>query len=423
VNPKVFCFGLDVEGKKCEAGDFLRDQVASGADVRAALTKLEPAFPYYQRAKKALQSYRTLAREDDGELLPMLKKPIEPGNVYAGCPRLIRLLRRLGDLPPQIVIPPNSQVYEGAMVEAVKHFQMRHGLEPDGRLGKGTLAQLNTPLSRRARQLQFALERWRWIPDQFSRPPILVNIPEFRLRAFDDSFKTRLEMKVVVGGAYHRKTPVFTDSMTQVIFRPYWHVPLSIQRAELAPKIAKEPGYLAGNDFEVVTKAGKVVSRDSVPKEMLAEIRSGKLAIRQVPGAKNALGLIKFVFPNDYNVYMHGTPATLLFSRSRRDFSHGCIRVEKPEELAAWVLRDQPEWTMDRIREAEHGAQTLQVNLKQPIPVVIFYTTAVVQENGEVRFFEDIYGYDAALEELIEKGYPYSGWKPTIALRGQHPRE
>ncbi|MBZ5611395.1 MAG: L,D-transpeptidase family protein [Acidobacteriia bacterium] len=414
VNPKAFCFGLDIDQKKCDLAGVLRGVVNAG-DVRSSLEQLEPRFPAYRRAEQALEAYLALAREDDGELLPSTKKTVEPGDAYPGVARLARLLGRVGDLPPGAAPPAGSQIYEGALVEAVKHFQIRHGIDPDGRIGKATLQQLNTPLSRRVRQLQLALERWRWVPNNFTRPPVMVNIPEFRLRAFNDRYEAELEMKVVVGGAYRRQTPVFTNNMTHVIFRPYWNVPLSIQRAELVPKIAKDGSYLAKNDYEVVDSRDNVVASAEVTADLLAKLRSGKLEIRQVPGPKNALGFVKFMFPNEYNVYLHGTPAKSLFSRSRRDFSHGCIRVEKPEELAAWVFRDQPEWTMDRIVEAEGAAKTQQVNLAKPIPVLILYATAVVSESGEVFFYDDIYKHDASLEEFFGHGYPHSGWQPPAA--------
>ena len=230
-------------------------------------------------------------------------------------------------------------------------------------------------------------------------------------------------MKVVVGKAYRHKTPVFSSEMTHLIFRPYWDVPLSIQRAELVPKIVKDPAYLAENDYEIVDSRRQLISTRAVSAAMLAQLRSGKLFIRQVPGEKNALGLVKFLFPNEYNVYLHSTPAKSLFLRSRRDFSHGCIRVEQPEELAQWVLRGVPGWDMDHIREAERGAESRQVNLDQPIPVLIVYGTAVVRADEEVFFFDDIYGYDAALTELLDHGYPYSGWQPTSVARDLRPRE
>jgi L,D-transpeptidase YcbB len=261
---------------------------------------------------------------------------------------------------------------------------------------------LNTPFRRRVRQLQMALERWRWLPHEFARPPIVVNVPEFRLHALDASSHSALEMNVVVGRAFRHQTPVFAGQMHYLIFRPYWHVPPSIQRAELAPKILRDPSYLAKNGYEVVNRNGEVVS--GAPP---VELRSLKLSIRQLPGPGNALGLVKFVFPNEHEVYLHSTPSQALFSKARRDFSHGCIRVEKPDVLAAWVLRDQPQWTLEHTRQAMNGTQTRRVNLSAPIPVLIVYATAMVQENGEVCFFQDIYGHDASLERLLDKGYPY----------------
>jgi murein L,D-transpeptidase YcbB/YkuD len=282
---------------------------------------------------------------------------------------------------------------------------------------------LNSLLARQVRELQLVLERWRWVPHSFPRPPIVVNIPEFRLRAYDDQYRPELEMKVVVGKAYRHKTPVFSNQMMYVIFRPYWEVPLSIQRAELVPKIAKDPAYLAKNNYEIVNSKRAVVSSSVITPEMLEQLRSGKLSIRQMPGDKNALGPVKFLFPNEYNVYLHGTPAKSLFLKTRRDFSHGCIRVEDPEELARWVLRGVPGWDMDHIREAESGADSRRVNLDKPIPVLIVYGTAVVRDDGQVQFFDDIYGHDAALEEVLDHGYPYSGWQPTSAARGPRRRE
>jgi murein L,D-transpeptidase YcbB/YkuD len=289
----------------------------------------------------------------------------------------------------------------------VKHFQERHGLEADGRMGKDTLEQLNTPLSSRVRQLQLTLERWRWAPRAFPHPPVVVNIPEFTLRAFGPGEVIELTMKVVVGRAYRTRTPVFAQDMSYVVFRPYWNVPLGIQRGETVPKMQKDPDYVRKNDFEVVDRSGHVISTAATRDEQLAQLRSGILSIRQRPGPKNSLGLVVFMFPNEYNVYLHSTPAPELFARTRRDFSHGCIRVEDPVALAEWVLRGNPGWTRDRIVAAMNsGPDSQQVNLAQKIPVLILYGTAVVLPDGEVKFFQDIYGHDAALERALARGYP-----------------
>ena len=227
--------------------------------------------------------------------------------------------------------------------------------------------------------------------------PIVVNIPEFRLRA------GTISTDVVVGRAYRHKTPVFASEMKQVIFRPYWNVPLSIQRAEFVPNIEKNRSYLMQRGYEILDAREHVLSAGIVNDELLKELRRGKLSIRQKPGPDNALGLIKFSLPNRYNVYLHATPMTALFSRARRDFSHGCIRVENPVALAAWILRDKPGWTRDRIQAAMNGDKTLVVDLDKPIPVLVLYGTAIVMQNGEVHFFDDVYGHDAVLEEALAK--------------------
>jgi len=354
----------------------------------------------YQRTQIALKQYRVLAAEDDGETLPATRKPVEPGALYAGVPRLRRLLALVGDLPEDAAFA-KSDLYDTGLVAAVKRFQTRHGLEPDGRLGKGTLGQLNTPLSFRVRQLELALERWRRLSYDPSRPAIVLNLPDFRLRAFDPGHRPALDMKIVIGRANKLETPLFSSELDTVLFRPYWNVPLSIQRKELLPLIKRDPSYITKNDFELVTPKGVVVAQEAVSDTLLAQLRSGKLHLRQMRGPKNALGLVKFVFPNEYDVYMHDTPAKSLFARARRDFSHGCIRLENAQDLAEWVLREESGWRQDRIVAAMQETESNSVKLTRPIPVMTIYVTAVVLENGEVHFFDDIYGEDAALEKEL----------------------
>jgi murein L,D-transpeptidase YcbB/YkuD len=298
--------------------------------------------------------------------------------------------------------------YKGPLVEAVKHFQQRHGLEPNGIAGPETFKELNTPLSQRVSQLQLTLERWRWLPHEFATPPIVVNIPEFRVYAVNEQYRPAFSMKVVVGRSYKHQTPVFASEVKAVMFRPYWTVPLDIQRKELLPELRKNPSYLQKHAYEVVDSGGAVITDDGVSEAMMKQLYSGKLTIRQRPGNENSLGLLKFDMPNGYDVYMHGTPARQLFSRSRRDFSHGCIRVEDPVALAAWVLRDKPEWDSEHILAAMNGDATFRVSLSKPIPVLILYGTAIVTEGGEIHFYADIYGHDATLEQVLAKGYPYS---------------
>jgi murein L,D-transpeptidase YcbB/YkuD len=410
VNPQHLKFNLDIEPKKYDLPRFLREKLVNAQDVPTVLAQVEPPFAGYQRTLTALKRYRELARQDDGQQLPVPAKAVDPGSDYDGIPRLTRLLRLLGDLPADAVVADNSSAYDELRVAAVRHFQERHGLDPDGRLGPQTFKQLNTPLSTRVEQLRLTLERWRWVPYQFTAPPIVVNIPEFRLRAYTDQGKIALRMNVIVGKAYRHETPVFERDMKFVVFRPYWNVPPSIQRSEIVPAIRRNRNYIAKNRYEVITPPGSVVTSGEISDDVLGQLAAGKLMVRQKPGPSNALGLVKLMFPNEYNVYLHSTPAPQLFSQARRDFSHGCIRVEKPAELAAWVLRDNPGWTLDRVRAAmESGKDNVQVNLTRPVPVLILYGTAVVDEQDQVHFFDDLYGYDASLEKVLAKGYPYPG--------------
>jgi murein L,D-transpeptidase YcbB/YkuD len=407
INPRQYHFGLDIDGHDFDLSKFLSEKMVDAGDIDAVVETIEPPFPAYRQTKAALLKYLELARQDDGERLPVPAKPIRPGDSYAGVPRLAKFLQLLGDLREQDRTLSPEMIYEGNLVGAVKHFQQRHGLDPSGRIDAPTVKQLNTPLRRRVVQLELTLERWRWLPHQFERPPIVVDIPAFRLYAANDKYEVGLSMKVVVGKAYRHKTPVFASRMQTVIFRPYWNVPLGIQQDELVSGIEKDSSYLTRNSYEIVDNRGNVISDGAVNDELLEKLRSGKLAIRQRPGPDNALGLIKFEFPNRYDVYMHDTPAKHLFARSRRDFSHGCIRVEDAVTLAAWVLREEPEWTPENIRAAMNGEETIRAKIKIPIPVLILYGTAVALENGEVQFYDDIYGYDAELERALTQGYSH----------------
>jgi murein L,D-transpeptidase YcbB/YkuD len=380
VNPGRVDFLLDVGPKKYDLPKLLASLV-DAPDIAARLEEVEPPFQGYRRLRAALSRYDALARDGDGTPLPPVRR-VDPGDPWDGVAALGERLRRLGDLEA----PVPGDVYAGELVEGVKRFQARHGLEPDGILGPATLAALAVPVSRRAEQIRLSMERWRWVPARFDTPPIVVNVPEFRLRAFDGQQGVGLTLRVVVGRDYPgRRTPVFAETMKYLVFRPYWNVPPSIQRKEIMPKIKADPGYARRNGYEVVN--GRV---------------------RQKPGDNNALGHVKFMFPNPMNIYLHDTPSRGLFSKARRDFSHGCVRVQDPAALAAWVLRDDPKWTRESIAQAmSSGPPNAHVTLPHPIPVLIVYATAVVPEDGDVHFFEDIYGHDATLEDALAEGYPY----------------
>ncbi|HET7453643.1 MAG TPA: L,D-transpeptidase family protein [Thermoanaerobaculia bacterium] len=408
IHPSHFAFGLNVDQKKYDLARFLRERIVGAADVPSALENVEPPFGGYRRTEQALARYLELAGKAEGEPLPAVAKPVKPGQTWEGVPRLVTFLKLVGDLPADASLPDDSGTYGGALVDAVRRFQSRHGLDADGRIGAGTVAALNVPLRGRVLQLQLALERWRWLPEDFGAPPIVVNIPDFRLRALDENNRVAMDMRVVVGKAMRSQTPVFAQEMKYVVLRPYWNVPSGILRREILPAVRRNRGYLAARNYEVTTQAGQVVSSGEVSDDVLAGLQSGKLAVRQKPGPTNAMGLVKLIFPNAHAVYLHSTPAREFFSRSRRDFSHGCIRVEKPAELTAWVLRRNPGWSLERVqREMESGPDDVRVNLAEPVPVFIVYGTAIAEEDGEVHFYDDIYGHDAELAAALARGYPY----------------
>ena len=293
------------------------------------------------------------------------------------------------------------------MVEEIRIFKI-DTVWPPTELSIGQRSRtLVTPISHRILQLQLALERWRWLPRDLPGRLIAVNVPEFELRAYDN-YHVAIDMRVILGKAFpQRRTPLFQDQMEYLIFRPYWNVPIRITRNEIIPDLRKQPGYLARHDFEVVNRQDQVLTADVSNSSVIARLRSGDLEIRQRPGPGNSLGLIKFVFPNDYAVYMHGTPEHALFSRADRAMRHGCVRVEDPAKLAAWVLQDNPAWTNEKIQAAMNASRSQRVNLPKPIPMLIVYTTATVDETGTVGFFADIYGQDTKLQQELAKGYPY----------------
>jgi murein L,D-transpeptidase YcbB/YkuD len=407
VNPKEFKFELDTEGKLLPLAEFIQTQVANAGDPAAEIQKLEPPFLGYRKLLALLPVYEGYARQVAGEKLPTVTQTVRPGQPYPGVVRLGRFLQVIGDIPPGAQLNPNATVYDGALVAGVKHYQDRHGETPTGNLDARTINELNTPPAARIRQIKLTLERWRWIPHSFPQPPVVVNLPEYRVRAMNPDGTVAFYKNVIIGKAYGHKSPVFEKEIQYVVFRPYWNVTPSIQRNEIVPHIQKDPNYIAKHDFEVVTPTGEVVTDNQVSPEVLEGIRSLHLMVRQKPGDTNSLGLVKIIFPNPDNVYLHGTDAPELFSPDVRDFSHGCVRVEKPADLVAWVLRNNPGWDLERVKATMNGEKNnLQVNLATRIPVLIVYGTATVNEENQIRFFDDIYGYDAELDKALAREHP-----------------
>jgi murein L,D-transpeptidase YcbB/YkuD len=409
INPRHVNFGLNIEPKKPDLPVLVR-RIASSDNPEEAIASLEPKLRLYENLKNALARYETLAKETP---LPQLAFPakFKPGERHADVPKLRRLLASLGDFGEASPSKQNSEIYDKALAEAVKRFQTRHGLAADAVIGKTTMAQLNFPLTDRVRQIQLGLERLRWLPEQIHGPYIIVNIPSFQLFGFQNgsgSGKPDIEMNVIVGESINgRNTPVFHADMTYLIFRPYWNVPYKITAKEMLPQIMGNPGYLGRNNLEIVANFSPNTTAYEPSFDHIQMLSTGALKLRQKPGPKNALGLVKFAFPNNNNVYLHSTPTKGLFKKARRDFSHGCIRVEDPVSLAQWVLKDQGDWTREKIEESMNRDKSKTVTLKTGLPVYIFYSTVLADENGQVMFFDDIYGHDLILQDLLAKGFPY----------------
>ncbi|WP_251971677.1 L,D-transpeptidase family protein [Sphaerotilus microaerophilus] len=394
-----------------------------------AVRDATPRLPQYEQLRGALARYRSLAGHPAWQQ-PLPKLPaaqrgrprtLEPGGDYAGLARLAERLIALGDLAAAdaapwlapaapsgaasaaVSAPPHAR-YEGALLAAVQAFQTRHGLGADGRLGRATLAQLEVPPAARARQIELALERLRWTPALYGPRMIVVNVPEFVLRAYevaaDGRIELRLAMKVIVGQALRTQTPLLDEELRSIELSPYWNVPPSIARQELVPELRRSPGVWAREGYEFVAAGAAVAT--ALTEGGLDAVLAGHARIRQRPGPRNALGTIKFVFPNRESVYLHDTSAPGLFGRERRDFSHGCIRIEQPLALARLVLRGQPEGDEAWLREALAGGRNTHVRVAQPWQVLIAYGTALVKE-GRVFFFDDIYGHDRALDAALQR--------------------
>lgn len=370
----------------------LRAGLAAGK-LQAAVQAAEPPLPQYGRVKAALAHYRELS-EQPYPALPKPRASVAPGGAYPAAKALFKRLVLLGDLPADAPAPPDG-IYSERIKEGVQHFQARHGLIDDGVLGRATIDALNVPPRKRVRQLELTLERLRWLPDFGPGPLIVVNLPAYRLWALHNGdAEGPLEMRVVVGTAVKTETPLFVGQMRYLEFNPYWNVPRSILEKEILPKLERNHAYLAQNEMETVP-----------PGASVADLQAGRARVRQRPGPKNALGAIKFAMPNPMDIYLHSTPAREVFKRNRRDLSHGCIRVEHPAALAQYVLGQQRQWNADSIKDALQPGPTRHVDLAHPIPVVIFYATAAVDNEGSARFAADIYGRDAKLEQQLAAGH------------------
>ncbi|MGA8203913.1 MAG: L,D-transpeptidase family protein [Woeseiaceae bacterium] len=373
------------------------ERVAAGADAGMTLEELLPRAAAYAALVRRLAELRHI-RDAGGWPVVEPGPTLRPGDTGARVAALSERLRISGDLDGEA-----RDVFDAELAGAVEHFQARHGLGADGLVGRATLAELNVPVQDRIDQIIVNLERWRWLPESLGDRYVIVNIAGFRLDVVEDGQRT-LTMRVVVGKPY-RRTPVFSENIRYLVLNPTWDVPNKIAVEDKLPLIRKDPGYLVQQGFELLEGWGADERRiDPATVDWSAITRRAfPFRLRQPPGPNNALGRIKFMFPNKFSVYLHDTPTRNLFGETSRAFSSGCIRLQEPLELATLLLRDNPNWTRSAIEGAIAQGSERTVMLKQPMPVHLLYWTAWVELDGTIEFRDDIYGRDKpVLRELSE---------------------
>lgn len=335
-----------------------------------------PQNEQYNKLQQYVARYSVLAKQNEFDSIPAIKKSLRKGDSSAIILSIKKQLHQLGDLETN----DGTMVFDTTLVLAAKKYQYRMGLTVDGIIGNKMIAELNIPIKQRLRQILINLERLRWMPPEKDTNYILVNIPEYMMHVYD-SGKLQFNINVIVGTAANN-TVIFNDQLKYIVFSPYWNVPESIVTGEILPALKKNQGYLAKQHMEIV-KEGKIP------------------VIRQTPGPWNSLGLVKFLFPNNYNIYFHDTPNRNLFAQSSRSFSHGCIRIAEPKKMAEYLLRKDSSWTSQKIDSAMHLTKEKWVPLKKAIPVFIVYFTAWVDKDGQINFRKDIYKHDEKMAKKL----------------------
>ena len=407
VDPRSVSQGWHVDVQEADVDSALARTLRT-EPLDRGIARMRPQAEDFDGLREALKRYTAIVANGGWPRVPE-GSVLEPGDTST-VERLQALVERMriegyaGQVGVQAL--PDSvaggdagtrAVYDAALAGAVARFQARHSIAVDSVLGPGTLASLNTSAEYRLRQVVANIERYRWLPRTLGSRYVFVNVPAFSLRAYDDG-KPVLQMKVIVGSEYNdQATPAFSDSIAYAVFRPYWNIPKNIALEEILPKAQRDPGYMRRGRYEVVRgwREDAPALGQYVPSA--AAIASGALRIRQQPGGDNSLGLVKFIFPNDFAIYLHDTPAPELFERDVRAFSHGCIRLERPDELARYLLG----WEPERIREAmTSGPGSRRVDLERKVPVYILYLTAYLQ-GGELHFGNDLYDRDDVLTRAV----------------------
>ena len=381
----------------------LLESAIAGDNVADTLWSLRPPHPGYAGLRSALAQYRELAGHGGWPAVPP-GETLRKGDRGDRVELLRKRLATTGDLDPSA--GQEEAPFDEALEAAVRRFQRRHGIEDDGIVGRETLDALNVPARERVAQLEWNLERWRWVPHDLGGRYILVNIPEYKLRIVE-SPGSGMEMRIIVGKQY-TATPVFSGMLNQLELNPAWNIPHKIAVEEVLPDIRKDPGYLARNRIRVFRdwKEGAPEIDPETVDWSGVNSRNFSFKLRQEPGPRNPLGRLKFVFPNKFGVHLHDTPGRGLFSRFERDVSHGCIRVEKPMDLAAVLLRDDTRYPMEKVLEWIGGGVRKTISLRDPVPVHILYWTAWADDRGMIHFRKDIYGQDTLLANALKEAPP-----------------
>ncbi len=402
VNPETFDPEWHAVRKEADLAAEL--EVALGnKGIEGTINELLPVHKEYHMLKQALSRYRKI--EAGGGWLSVPDGPkIQKGDSGERVAAIRSRLTSTGEL----IVHDNSirDMFDESLDRALRSFQETHGLDADGVVGPATLDALNVPVNKRLRQIELNMERWRWLPRNLGKRYILVNIAGFSLDVYEDN-RHMMDMRVVVGRQY-RRTPVFSKDMTYLVISPYWHIPPNIALKDKLPLIRKNPGYLEQERIRVFHGAGTEM-REIDPKTVDWATITGRnfsYRFRQDPGPFNALGRVKFMFPNKYNVYLHDTPSQELFAKSVRTFSSGCVRIEKPIELAEYLLRDYSEWTRERILSTADRRIERTVQIKKPLPVHLLYWTAWIDRDGRMQFRNDIYKRDELLDRALQEKIP-----------------
>ena len=402
LDPQAVDNGWYIRARRATIDSLLQVSLrAEGLDD--VIEPLRPRQREYKEMVNALEQYREIQAKGGWPLVPGARKLARGSDGPS-----VRALRKRLDATDDVGYAWGKTVYDDKVAAAVARFQERHGIPVDSVVGPATLKALNVPVESRIRQIELNLERYRWLPSDFGQRYILVNIPDYQLYAYDAGEQV-LTMRVIVGDEYGHTTPVFADSMTYLVFRPQWDIPRRILVDEVIPKVQEDIYYLAKHGYEVVDTARNVVIADPSAIDW-SDLDTNEINFRvcQKAGLDNALGNVKFMFPNQFSVYLHDTPADHLFDRSRRTLSHGCVRVEDPVKLAGYVLAHQGDWSEPKIREAiarPKAGQTvapITVDLKQPVPVYLVYLTAFMR-NGVLQFRDDPYGKDSRVVRQMGK--------------------